>query len=103
MRSHRSAATGASWRSPWSITFVAEGLYNEGGYPLLPGRWWAAGLAQAEVSPLVTANLGILAALTKAAGEPLTFGSLTAGVSDDSTVGVGWVDQAWYADVRSAF
>ncbi len=97
------AAAGTSWRSPWSVTFGAEGLYNEGGYPLLPGRWWAAGVANAEVSPLVTANVGVLAPLTDAPIDRLVFGSLNASVSDESAVGIGWVDQAWYADVRSAF
>jgi hypothetical protein len=35
--------------------------------------------------------------------EHLIFGGATANVSDESTVRLGWVDKAFYADVRSAF
>lgn len=94
---------GASYMLPGRVTVTAEALHNDGAYPLMPGRWWAAALTSVELTPLVTADAGALIPLAEAPIDRLLFGGLTANVADESTVRLGWVDKAFYTDVRSAF
>ncbi len=100
------ATAGLSRMFPGRFTLTAEALFNDGAYPLLPGRWWSSGVATLEVTPLINADIGALVPLSDDVPpgvDELLFGGVTASVSDESTVRLGWVDTAFYADVRSAF